>query len=72
MPARIPQRTHADFRNSNNTSKNGKVMANKPFTQTRAGRQVHTPARFVQLVHAVVAANDIYGAPSCAHHINNL
>ena len=64
MPARVPQKTHADDRCDNNADQNGKVTANKTFRQTRVGRQIHTPARFVQLVHAVIAPNDIYCRPS--------
>ena len=29
--------------------------------QTRLGRKLHTSARFVQMVHVIVAPNDIYG-----------
>ena len=39
-------------------------VINPPPIQTRVGRQIHTPARFVQLVHAVIAPNDIYCGPS--------
>ena len=40
---------------------------------TRVGRKIHTPTRFVQMVHAVVAANDIYSRTSCPyHHTRNL
>ena len=37
-----------------------RVTVNLPPIQTRVGRQIHTPARFVQLVDAVMAPNDIY------------
>ena len=33
--------------------------------QTRVGQKIHTPARFVQMVHALVAPNDIYCGTSC-------
>ena len=39
-------------------------MAKKPPTQTRGGRQIHTHARFVQLVQADIDPNDIYCGPS--------
>ena len=72
VPAQIPLKTRADTRSGDSTDQNGKVTANKPLIQTRVGRQILTPARFVQLVHVVMAASDIYGGPSCANHINNL
>ena len=50
--ARIPSKIHAEIQSSSNTAQNGKVTANKPFTQTRVGRRIHTPAWFVQLVCA--------------------
>ena len=42
---------------------NGKVTEKQPPEQTRVGQQIHTPARFVQLVHTVLAPNDIYCRP---------
>ena len=60
MPVRIPQKTCADNRSDNNADQNGKVTTKQPTKQTRVGRQIHTPARFVQLVYAVIAPNDIY------------
>ena len=40
--------------------------------KTRVGRIIQTPARFVQMVHAIVAPNDIYGGPNRMHCINNV
>ena len=60
LPVQTPQKTHADNRNDNNANLNRKVTAKQPPKQTCVGRQIHTPARFVQLVHAVIAPNDIY------------
>ena len=64
VPIRIPQKTRAANQVDNNADQNGKVTAKQPPKQTRVGRQIHTPARFVQLVHAVIAPNDIYCRPS--------
>ena len=36
------------------------------------GRIIHTPARFVQMVHAIVAPNDIYGGPNRIPRNNNV
>ena len=35
-------------------------------------RIIQTPARFVQMVHAIVAPNDIYGGPNRIPRINNV
>ena len=40
--------------------------------EKRVGRIIQTPARFVQMVHAIVAPNDIYGGPNRIHRINNV
>ena len=64
VPIRTPQNTCTDNRNDSNAVKNGRVTVNPPPIQTCVGRQVHTPARFLQLVHAVIAPNDIYYRPS--------
>ena len=50
--------------NESNTDHSRRVTIDPPPIQTRVGRQIHTPARFVQLVHAVIAPNDIYCGPS--------
>ena len=71
VPVRIPFKTCDDIRRSDNTDQTSKVMANNLFIKKHVGRQIRTPARFVQLVHAVVAPDNIYGVPSCANHINN-
>ena len=54
-----------DVRISMNTDNSSRAKMNNTFRQTRVGRKIHTPSRFVQLVHAVVAPNDIYGRTSC-------
>ena len=44
---------------SMNTSHSDEAKADITVKQTRVIRTIHTPALFVQLVHAVVAPNDI-------------
>ena len=49
---------------------NGKNTADSitnNVTKTRVGRQIRTPARFVQLVHAILAPNDIYSKTRCTN-----
>ena len=38
-----------------------KISTDASVRKTRVGRTIQTPARFVQMVHAIVAPNDIYG-----------
>ena len=42
-----------------------------PYVATRVGRKIHTPARFVQMVHAFVAPNDIYGGTNYTNRNNH-
>ena len=37
------------------------ILTDETVRKTRVGRAIQTPARFVQMVHAIVAPNDIYG-----------
>ena len=41
-----------DVRSSTNTAHSGTAKSDNTVKQTRVGRTIHTPARFVQLVHA--------------------
>ena len=59
---RTETNTLTDVHISTNTDNSGKAKADDTDRQTRVGRKIHTPARLVQLVHAVVALNDIYTA----------
>ena len=52
---------HTDVRSITNIAYNDKVISDNSVKQTRAGCKIHTPSQFVQMVHAVVAPNDIYG-----------
>ena len=53
-------------------SKHANVSTDQTVRKTRVGRIIETPARFVQMVHAIVAPNDIYGGPSHIPRINNV
>ena len=68
--------------NSNETTKppnvkNNSIIANgdqivpdATAKQTRVGRKIHTPACFVQMVHTLLAPNDIYHGTSCTSRNN--
>ena len=56
--------------NRSNIANRDKISTDKTVRKTRVGRIIQTPARFVQMVHAIVAPNDIYGGPNCMHRIN--
>ena len=58
--------------NRSNIANRGKISTDTTVRKTRVGRIIQTPARFVQMVHAIVAPNDIYGGPNRMHHINNV
>ena len=62
----IETKWQTDVRSSKNTTHSGKAKADNTVKQTRVGRNMHIPARFMQLVHAVVAPNDIYTAGPAA------
>ena len=47
--------------NSLNITNRDKISTDATVRKTRVGRTIQTPARFVQMVHAIVAPNDIYG-----------
>ena len=64
VPIQTQQNKRIGNHNESNTDHSRRVTINPPPIQTRLGRQIHTPGRFVQLVHAVIAPNDIYCGPS--------
>ena len=64
VPIQSQQNKRIENRNESHTDNSRKVTINPPPIQTFVGRQIHTPARFVQLVHMVIAPNDIYCGPS--------
>ena len=55
-----------------NIANSDKISTDTTLRKTRAGRIIQTPARFVQMVHAIVAPNDINGGPNRMHSINNV
>ena len=58
--------------NHANIANREKISTDQTSRKTRVGRIIQTPARFVQMVHAIVAPNDIYGGPNRIHRINNV
>ena len=65
VPIQTQQNKRIGNQNESNTDNNQRVTINPPPIETRdVGQQIHTPARFVQLVHAVIAPNYIYCGPS--------
>ena len=67
--SRNPQGPHRTGSADTPTSNGTRVKTKK---STAVGRIIQTPARFVQMVHAIVAPNDIYGGPNRIHRINNV
>ena len=55
-----------------NIANREKILTDQTVRKTRVGRIIQTPARFVQMVQAIVAPNDIYGGPNRMHRINNV
>ena len=55
-----------------NIANRDKISTDKTVRKTRVGQIIQTPARFVQMVHAIVAPNVIYGGPNRMHRINNV
>ena len=58
--------------NHANIANREKISTDQTVRKTRVGRIIQTPARFVQMVYAIVAPNDIYGGPNRMHRINNV
>ena len=54
-------------RNKWNIADSEKIISYTTVKHTRVGQKIHTPARFVQMVHAIVAPNDIYGGTNCPY-----
>ena len=55
-----------------NIANREKISTDQTVRKTRVGRIIQTPARFVQMVHAIVAPNDIYGGPNRIPQNNNV
>ena len=58
--------------NRSDIANRDKISTDKTVRKTRVGRIIQTPARFVLMVHAIVAPNDISGRPNRMHRINNV
>ena len=58
-------------RNRSNIVNCDKISTDATVRKTRVGRMIQTPARFVQMVHAIVAPNDVYGGPNRMYRNNN-
>ena len=58
--------------NSANIANREKILNDQTVRKTRVGRIIQTPARFVQMVHAIVAPNYIYGGPNRMYRVTNV
>ena len=47
----------SNVKNNSKIADGDKILPDATVKQTRVGRKIHTPARFVQMVHALVAPN---------------
>ena len=63
---------YSNKRNRLNIVNRDKISTDATVRKTRVGRKIQTPARFVQMVHAIVAPNDIYGGPNRMYRNNNV
>ena len=70
-PPTSDTRRQSNVKNDSTIADSNKVIADVPTRTTRVGRTIQTPARFVQMVHAVVAPNDIYGGTNRKYRSNN-
>ena len=59
-------------RNRSNIVNRDKISTDTTVRKTRVGRKIQTPARFMQMVHAIVAPNDIYGGTNRMYRIINV
>ena len=55
-----------------NIANRGKISTDQTVRKTRVGLIIQTPARFVRMVHAIVAPNDVYGGPNRIPRNNNV
>ena len=61
----------SNVKNNLNIANGDTIVPDATVKQTRVGRKIHTPTRFVQMVHALVAPNDIYGGTSYTNRNNH-
>ena len=60
-----------NVQNNSNIPKGDQIVPDATVKQTRVGRKIHTPARFVPMVHSLVVPNDIYCGTSCTSRNNH-
>ena len=70
-PPTSATRKQSNVKDDSTIADSDKVRADVPARTTRVGRTIQTPARFVQMVHAVVAPNDIVGRANRKYWSNN-
>ena len=61
----------SNTRNRSNIVNRDKISTDATVRKTRVGRKIQTPAQLVQMVHAIVAPNDIYGGPNRMYRNSN-
>ena len=64
-------RKQSNVKDDSTIADSDKVRADIPARTTRVGQTIQTPARFVQMVHSVVAPNDIYGRANRKYRSKN-
>ena len=64
-------RKQSNVKSNSNIADSDKVIADATAKTTRVGGTIKTPARFVQMVHAIVAPNDIYGGTNRTYRSYN-
>ena len=55
-----------------NIANREKIPTDQTVRKTRVGRIIQTPARFMRMVHAIVAPNDVYSGPNRIPRNNNV
>ena len=70
MPLMNDTNKQKDVRSNSNIADSDTDIPDYSARQTRVGRKIYTPARFVQMVHAVMAPNDIHGGTNCPNRYN--
>ena len=70
-PPASATRKQSNVKDDSTIADSDKVRADVPARMTRVGRTIQTPARFVQMVHAVVAPKDIYGGANRKYRSDN-
>ena len=61
----------SNVKNNSNIADGDQIVPDTTVKQTRAGRKIHTSACFVQMIHALVAPNDIYCGTNCTNRNNH-